>query len=338
MRGKVRGSTALFWPSWQSKPHDLGVKSKIHPKYKTRYGVANWAEYDRALVRRGDVTLWLTPDAIATWSAAGVGKRSGQLQYSDLAIETALTLSLIFHLPLRQTEGFLTSIFGMLGVDLRAPDHTTLSRRGQHLALALRRARLGTSLHLIVDSTGLSIVGEGEWAAAKHGGRGRRGWRKLHLGVDGSSVIVTCALTEPTADDAITGIRLVDEVDGHLTRVTADPAYDTLAFYGAAGARGARVVVPPTKTASLSRRGARSGARDRTIRRVKALGRRRWKKASGYHQQARVENAFFRYKSIVGDRLRARSSSGQRREAVLACNVLNRMTELGGPVSYRIGR
>ena len=100
-------------------------------------------------MRRGDVTLWLTPDAIATWAAAGVGRRSGQLQYSDLAIETALTLSLIFHVPLRQTEGFLTSIFGMLGVDLTAPDHTTLSRRGQHLALALRRARPGTSLHLI---------------------------------------------------------------------------------------------------------------------------------------------------------------------------------------------
>ena len=181
----------------------------------------------------------------------------------------------------------MTSIFGMLGVDLTAPDHTTLSRRGQHLALARRRARPGTSLHLIVDSTGLSIVGEGEWAAAKHGGRGRRGWRKLHLGVDGSRVIVACALTEPTADDAMTGISLVDEVDGHLTRVTADPADDTLAFYGAAGARGARVVVPPTKTASLSRRGARSGARDRTIRRVKALGRRRWKKASGDHQHAR---------------------------------------------------
>ena len=218
------------------------MKSRVHPKYKTQYRVGNWAEYDRALVRRGDVTLWLTPDAIATWAAAGVGRRSGQLQYSDRAIETALTLSLIFHVPLRQTEGFLTSIFGMLGVDLTAPDHTTLSRRGQHLALALRRARPGTRLHLIVDSTGLSIVGEGEWAAATHGGRGRRGWRKLHLGVDGSRVIVACALTEPTADDAITGIRLVDEVDGHLTRVTADPAYDTLAFYGAAGARGARVV------------------------------------------------------------------------------------------------
>ena len=232
----------------------------------------------------------------------------------------------------------MTSIVGMLGVDLTAPDHTTLSRRGQHLALARRRARPGTSLHRIVDSTGLSIVGDGAWAAATHGGRGRRGWRKLHLGVDGSRVIVACALTAPTADDAMTGISLVDEVEGHLTRVTADPAYDTRAFYGAAGARGARVVVPPTQTASWSRRGARSGARDRTIRRVKALGRRRWTKASGSHQHARVENAFFRYTSIVGDGLRARRSSGQRREAVLACHVLNRMTELGRPVSYRIGR
>ncbi len=310
----------------------------MHPKYTTTYRVGNWAEYDRALVRRGDVTRWLTPDAIVTWAAAGVGRRSGQLQYSDLAIETALTLSLIFHVPLRQTEGVLTSIFGRLGVDLTAPDHTTLSRRGQHLALALRRARPGTRLHLIVDSTELSIVGEGEWAAATHGGRGRRGWRKLHLGVDGSRVIGACALTEPTADDAMTGISLVDEVDGHRTRVTADPAYDTLACYGAAGARGARGVVPPTKTASLSRRGARLGARDRTIRRVKALGRRRWTKASGSQQHARVENAFFRYTSIVGDCLRARRSSGQRREAVLACHVLNRMTELGRPVSYRIGR
>ena len=208
------------------------MKSSVHPTYTTTYRVGNWAEYDRALVRRGDVTLWLTPDAIATWAAAGVGRRSGPLQYSDLAIETALTLSLIFHVPLRQTAGVLTSIFGMLGVDLTAPDHTTLSRRGQQLALARRRARPGTRLHRIVDSTGLSIVGDGAWAAATHGGRGRRGWRKLHLGVDGARVIVACALTAPTADDAMTGISLVDEADGHLTRVTADPAYDTLAFYG----------------------------------------------------------------------------------------------------------
>ena len=154
--------------------------------HKTKYRVGNWPAYDRALVQRGDVTLWLTPEAIATWEAVGVGKRGGQLQYSEVAIETALTLRLIFHLPLRQTEGFLRSIFGMLCLALSAPDHTTLSRRGQHLDLALRRLPAGAGIHLIVDSTGLSTVGEGEWAAVKHGGRGIRGWKKLHLGVDGS--------------------------------------------------------------------------------------------------------------------------------------------------------
>ena len=301
------------------------MKSSVHPKYKTKYHVGNWPAYDRALVQRGDITVWLAPDAIATWEAVGVGTRGGQLQYSDLAIETALTLRLIFHLPLRQTEGVLTSIFGMLGLDLSTPDHTTLSRRGQHLDLPLRRAPAGAGLHLIVDSTGLSIVGEGEWAAAKHGGRGRRGWKTLHLGVDRSGVIVARALTEASVDDATTGITLIEAVDG-------------VGSYEAAGARGATVVVPPTSTANVSRHGLRSSARDRTILAVKERGRRRWKKTSGYHGQARVENAFFRYKSIIGDSLRACSPSGRGTEVDLACNILNQMTVLGRPMSYRIGR
>jgi Transposase DDE domain len=153
------------------------MRSRIHPAYKTKYGVANWASYNRALVRRGDVTLWLSPEAITTWEPARVGTRGAQPKYSHLAIETALTLRLLFHLPLRQTEGFLTSLFGIMGLDLSVPDHTTLSRRGQSLDLSLRRVPTGNRLHLVVDSTGLSIVGEGEWAAAKHGGQGKRGWK-----------------------------------------------------------------------------------------------------------------------------------------------------------------
>jgi IS5 family transposase len=264
--------------------------------------------------------------------------RGGQLRYSDLAIETALALRLLFHLPLRQTEGFLTSIFWMLGLDLSAPDHTTLSRRGQHLALTLGRAPGGAGVHLIVDSTGLSIVGEGEWAAAKHGGRGRRGWKKLHLGVDRSGVIVAHALTKGNVDDATTGITLIEATAGDLGSVTADAAYDRVGFYDAAGARGAAVVVPPTITANVSRHGPRSSARDRTVVAVQEMGRRRWKQTSGYHRQARVENAFFRYKSIIGGGLRARSPGGQGTEAILACNLLNQMMAHGKPVSYGIGR
>ena len=133
-----------------------------------------------------------------------------------------------------------------MGLDLPAPDHTTLSRRGQHLKLTLRRVPRGEPMHLIVDSTGLSIVGEGEWAAAKHGGRGTRGWKKLHVAVNRSGVIIAEVLTEATLDDATTGIDLIAAVDGDMASVTADAAYDSIAFYDAAGARGAQVVVPPT--------------------------------------------------------------------------------------------
>ena len=91
------------------------------------------------------------------------------------------TLRLLYHLPLRQAEGFLHALFGMMRLDLSAPDDTTLSRRSQHLRRRLRRVPPGEGLPLVLDSTALSIVGAGEWAAAKHGGRGRRGWRKLGL-------------------------------------------------------------------------------------------------------------------------------------------------------------
>jgi hypothetical protein len=313
------------------------MQSKVHPTYKTKYRVANWSAYSRALVRRGDVTVWLAPEAIVAWAPRRSGRRGGQRRYSDLAIETAITLRLIYHLPLRQAEGFLRSLFALMHLDLSAPDYTTLSRRGQHLQRRLRPVPTGDSIHLVLDSTGLSIVGEGEWAAAKYGRRGRRGWKKLHLGVDRSGMVLAQTLTEATGDDAITALVLITAVNGNLASVTADAAYDTIAVYAIAAARGATVVVPPVRTANVSRHGPRSVARDRTIRSVQTLGRRRWQKTSGYHFQARAENAFFRYKSIMGGRLRARHAKAQEIEASIACNILNRMTELGRPASFAIG-
>jgi hypothetical protein len=198
------------------------MNSRIHPKYKSKYRLTNWSEYERGLVRRGDVTIWLTPEAIAGWSPAPSGRRGGQLKYSDLAIETALALRLVFHLPLRQAEGFLNSLFAMMGVGLNAPDHTTLSRRAQALTVALRRVATDEPIHLIVDSTGLSIVGEGEWAAAKHGGKSKRCWKELHLGVDNSGVIVAQVLTDGHADDASQFGELLDAVEGNITGVVGD--------------------------------------------------------------------------------------------------------------------
>ena len=251
------------------------MKSRVHPKYKTKYRVGNWRAYERALVQRGDVTLWLSADARNSWRPSPSGQPGGQRRFSDLAITTALTLRLVFRLPLRQAEGFLRSVLSLMDVDLEAPDHTTLSRRSRALDIELHRVPVKGPIHLIVDSTGLPIVGEGEWAAVKHGRRGKRGWKKLPVGVDRSGVIVAQALTEGNADDATTALTLIEAVEGALASVTRAAAYDPIAFYDAAGARSAHVVVPPTKASSVSRRGRRSIARDRTIRMVKALGRRR---------------------------------------------------------------
>ena len=166
------------------------MNSRVHPNHKTKCRVQNWPEYERGLVRRGDITVWLSPAAIAAWSPVKSGLPGGQRKSSNLAIGTALTLRLVFGLPLRQAEGFLRSVLELMGVDLAAPDHTTLFRRSKGLRVRLRRSGGTGPIHLIVDSTGFSIVGEGEWAAAKHGGKGRRGWKKLHLGVDSASVIL----------------------------------------------------------------------------------------------------------------------------------------------------
>ena len=159
----------------------------------------------------------------------------------------------------------------------------------------------GEGIHLIVDSTGLSIVGDGEWDAPKHGKSGTRDWKKLHLGVNGSGVIVAQPLAGGHFDDATTAISLIDWVEGESADFTADAGYDAIAFYDSAGAHGTKAVVPPARAATVSRRRPRSSARDRTIKKVTEIGRRQWKTESDYHRQARVENAYFRYKSIIED-------------------------------------
>jgi len=111
------------------------MNSRVHPNFKTKYRVTNWPEYERALVQRGDLTDWLSPAAIKAWNAKPSGKRRAPRKYSDLAIESALTLRLVFHLPLRQTEGFLKSLFEMMKLDLIAPDHTTLGVGAQRTRL-----------------------------------------------------------------------------------------------------------------------------------------------------------------------------------------------------------
>ena len=226
-----------------------------------------------------------------------------------------------------------------MDLDLRGPDHSTLSRRAKQLDIQLPSIRRKTAIHLVVDSTGLQIVGEGPWTTAKHGERGTREWRKLHVGVDENGVIAAQKLTDSTTDGAGVVPNLLDQIpdDKKIVRFTGDGGYDQSSIYETFAELGARVVVPPLKNAVPSKAKTRAAkARNRIVNRIKNVGRRQWKKEARYHRQARAENTFFRYKRLLGSRLRARDPGNQRAEARLACKILNRMLQLGAPKSQPI--
>ena len=312
-------------------------ESRRHKFPKARYRVTNWPEYDAALVRRGSLTVWFTEEAVAAWRAPATGKRGGQPIYSATAIETGLALRLVFHQSLRQTEGLLQSIADVLEIDIAIPDHTTLSRRGSGLAILPKTVSREEPLHLLVDSTGLKIYGEGEWLDQKRGIRSPRRWRKLHLGVDaGTHQIVAVELTPDHVGDVSELPGLLDQIDADVASLTADGAYDGEAVYDAVADRSpdAEVIIPPRATAVPNE--TTTTQRDRHFATIKKHGRMSWQRRSGYNRRSLVETAIYRYKTIINRRLQARTLPNQRTEAKIGCNVLNRMTSFGMPASARI--
>src|SRR5580693_3537184 len=274
-------------------------QDRRHHIPRQRHKVTNWPVYEASLHQRGSLTIWFTDEAVAAWEAEPRTTRGGQPVYSALAILTALTLRAVFRLAYRQAEGLIGSIISLLGLTLRVPDHTTLSRRSATLAVprlpptaangAARR------VHLLVDSTGLKLCGAGEWLVEKHGTKARRAWRKLHLGVDADTgQIVAAALTSKEVDDAVQVGPLLDQVAGSLGSVTADGAYDQDGVYADVAERhpDAAVIVPPRRTAVPSDKAAIAPTqRDRHLQCIAETSRRAWQKASGYNKRAKVETS-----------------------------------------------
>src|SRR3954463_9901798 len=201
-------------------------RDRRHHIPKQRHQVTNWATYDASLRARGSLTVWFTAEAMEAWKAEPRTGRGGQPCYSDLAITTALTLRAVFRLALRQTEGLVSSVLQLLGLDLPVPDHSTLSRRAE--TLEVLRPKAGSEpVHLLVDSTGLKLCGPGEWLIEKHGSKRRRSWRKLHLATDaGTGRIVAAVLTDKDADDGSRVGALLEQVEGPLASFSGDGAYD----------------------------------------------------------------------------------------------------------------
>src|ERR671913_2551313 len=234
-------------PALPFKPN----QDRRHHIPRQKHKVTNWPAYEAGLRQRGSLTVWFTEEAVEAWAAEPRTTRGGQSDYSPLAILTALTLRAVFRLAYRQTEGLIGSVIGLLGLTLRVPDHTTLSRRAATLQVPRPRSS-AEPMHLLVDSTGLKLCGAGEWLAEKHGTKKRRSWKKLHPGADADTGrIVAAELTGKDVDDGSQVGPLLDQVDGPVASFTADGAYDRDDVYAGVAARHpeAAVVVPPRRDA-----------------------------------------------------------------------------------------
>ena len=305
-------------------------------KQKQQYRIRNWREYNKALVRRGSLTLWIDTHATDTWLDHDTPRRRGRRRRdTDAAILCALQLREVYHLPLRATEGLVRSILHLLQVELPTAHYSTLSRRARRLTLSLAASQRKIK-HLVIDSSGLKVYGEGEWRMRTHGKQKRRTWRKLHISMDAETHQLTAAaMTDKDLLDRNAMAGLLAQTEADIERVCADGAYDFEQCYRAIKQHGAVALIPPREDAVV-RGKSPFEQRDANVRAIKRMGRKEWKKASTYHKRSLVETAFFRLKTIFSDRLRSRTMETQTAEAKIRCLAMNRMTGLGMPESYAI--
>lgn len=303
------------------------------PKYRT----TNWPEYNAALKRRGSLDVWFDPEM--DWFAAPDGRPGRPLRFSDRAIEFCLTLKGLFQLPLRQVTGLTQSLLRMAGLDWPAPDYTTLCRRQKSLSVDLGGRPNAGGLHLLVDSTGIKMMGEGEWRTRKHGASYRRQWRKVHLGIDAETFdIRALEVTSNAVGDGQTLPDLLAQIPENETIVTVggDGAYDTRACHAVIAGRGADPVIPVRRNGKpWTKDGPGVAARNETLRAMKRLGRAIWKKWSGYHRRSLVETKMHCFK-LLGQRLAARTFDRQITELKVRAAILNRFSQIGAPNTMRV--
>lgn len=305
---------------------------------KITYKTTNWHSYNQALRQRGSLTVWFDPSM--QWEAAPSGRRGRQQAYSDAAIQACLTIKVLLGLPLRQTTGFVASLLELSGLGWAVPDFSTLSRRQKTLDVTIPYRGSKGALHLLVDSTGIKVEGEGEWHTRKHGGSKRRVWRKIHLGIDEETLEIRAVeVTSGNVGDAPTLPDLLAQIPANedIAAVTADGAYDTRACHDAIAARGAAAIIPPRRNArpwKPDTAGART--RNEILRASKHLGRALWRSWSGYHRRSRVE-AKMNCVKLLGQRLMSRDFDRQVAEDQIRVAVLNRFTALGIPVTVAVG-
>lgn len=303
---------------------------------KQSHKITNWRAYNASLVSRGDITVWFDEDVVDQWEHDNTEGRAGRpFVYSDLAIETLLTLRELFRLPYRQTEGFGRALVKLMDVDVTIPHHTSLQKRAAKLGITFQVAQPEGPIDLVVDSTGLKVYGEGEWKVKKHGADGRRTWRKLHLAVDPEThAIVAQSLTENNIHDGDQVEPLLEQVESGIGAFYGDGAYDQWKVHDSLQDKDIEAIIPPRKNAKIKQHGNSSKEpvpRDQAVRAIRREGRKAWKESVGYHRRSLAETAMFRMKNTFGGELKNRKFTNQVTEVALRCKILNLFVTLGMP-------
>jgi len=287
-----------------------------------------WSRYNNTLIDRGKLTLWVPEEGLTEdWYCNDESSRT----YTDRAIEVLSILRFKFGLTLRETEGFAKSIFKWIGLSLSVPSYSTLCRRLGSLKLILwQDIEPGRQMHVVVDATGLKVYGEGEWKVRIHGVGKRRTWRKLHLAVnEANNRILGLVLTTNDFKDNEVLPELMNQIDSEsVLRVTGDGAYDDKKCFAWAEKNKIRAVFPPKKGARIHQHGnskSKPKMRDILVRGIRKLGRSTWKRKVKYHRRSIAETAMFRFKTLLGDRLRSRKFQNQWAEVLIKVNILNKM-------------
>lgn len=300
----------------------------------SRYRTTNWSSYNAALKSRGSLTVWL--DEGMQWYAPKSGKRGRNTLYSDQAIQCCLSIKCLFGLPLRQSIGLVESLLKLSNLPWTAPDYSTVCRRQKDLQVIIPYRPSQGGLDLLVDSTGIKFLGEGEWKRKKHGSDYRRQWRKVHIGIDADTLEIRAVeVTDNSMGDAPMLPELLKQIPcgEQIVSVTADGAYDTKRCYAAISQAGAQPVIVPRKNAQVWKATQAGGLlRNEALRTCQRFGRTIWKKWSGYHRRSLVETKMFCLKRL-GERVMARTFARQVAELQVRVALLNRFTHLGTPVT-----
>jgi hypothetical protein len=306
----------------------------------------NWSLYNQKLKEIARIDFFISKEAIENWLYNGSRNSGGKVIYSDIAIELCLIMREFYKLAYRQTQGFLTSIFQKMNLNLVVPDYTTMSRRASKINVSIRNKKLlknsEESIIVAIDSTGLSIHTQTQWNSMKHQSDklpGYQKWRKLHVIINvATGEILDSKYTKSTCNDAPELPELLSSIDEEIAAVAGDMAYDTVNCRKAIKDKNARQLIPPIRGAKVSEKNKNTKkykdilkARDDAIKYMQynsingdnGLARKSWKEKSSYHARSLVETTMWQIKSHCTDRLRNKKEDSRATQAKIKCKIIN---------------